>query len=222
MGKTEQLRRFKKGAEASLYLSNWHGEKVVVKKRLPKIYRLPQLDERIRKYRTVHEPQLMHEAKKSGVPTPTIFSVDIKEASIVMRFIGGKQIKQLLSEASPKARQNLCLELGRLIGKLHKQGIVHGDLTTSNMIEDHNGKIFFVDFGLGEKTTELEDRGVDLHLMKRALQSVHFKFADECFKAIINGYSEVLDHNTVGNVLGKIKEIEKRGRYVTERRSEQE
>jgi len=213
---------FKKGAEASLYVADWHGKKVVMKKRLPKKYRLQQLDEQIRRYRTVHEPQLMHEAKKAGVSTPTIFLVDINDAMIVMEFIDGKQVKQLLSEISSLKRRKLCFELGELVGKLHRHGIVHGDLTTSNMIQNPEGKLFFVDFGLGEKTKELEARGVDLHLMRRALQSVHFRFAEECFSSVMEGYSAVLDTDTVKNVLDKIKEIEKRGRYIVARRSEQD
>ncbi|MEM3641812.1 MAG: O-sialoglycoprotein endopeptidase, partial [Candidatus Bathyarchaeia archaeon] len=111
-------------------------------------------------------------------------------------------------------------EIGRLTGALHKNGITHGDLTTSNMIQGIEGKIFLVDFGLGEKTEELEARGVDLHLMRRALQSIHFKFAEECFMAVMKGYSKVLDAETVKNVSDKIREIERRGRYVSERKSE--
>jgi TP53 regulating kinase-like protein len=209
----------KKGAEACLYLAEWHGRKVVMKKRLPKGYRLSEMDEQIRSYRTVHEPQLMHEAKRAGVPTPTIFLVDVKSSTIIMEFIEGKQLKQLLNEVSEKDRLQLCRKVGELIGKLHKHGIVHGDLTTSNMIQSSDGKIFFVDFGLGEKTKELEALAVDLHLMKRALQSTHFKFAEECFKNVIKGYSSVLDAETVKNVLDKIREIERRGRYIAERRS---
>lgn len=210
----------KKGAEASLYLADWHGRKVVMKKRLAKKYRPKILDEQIRTYRTIHEPQLMHEAKRAGVPTPTIFLVDIKNATIIMEFIEGKQVKQLLSEASKSERQSLCLKIGELIGRLHNNGIIHGDLTTSNMILTSEGKIFFVDFGLGEKTKELEARGVDLHLMKRALQSTHFRFTEECFNAIIRGYAKVMGSEAAKNILEKIREIERRGRYVAERRGE--
>jgi len=219
VGKIKPL-LIKKGAEASLYLTDWHGRKVIMKKRLPKKYRPPKLDEQIQTYRTIHEPQLMHEAKKAGVPTPTIFLVDVKNATIIMEFIEGKQVKQLLSEVTKGERQSLCLKIGELIGRLHEYGIIHGDLTTSNMILDFEGKIFFVDFGLGEKTKELEARGVDLHLMKRALQSTHFSFTEECFDAVIRGYSKVLGAEIVKNILDKIKEIERRGRYVAERKGE--
>lgn len=210
----------KKGAEADLYLADWHGRKVIMKKRLPKKYRLAELDRQIKSYRTIHEPQLIHEAKKAGVPTPTIFLVDVKGATIIMEFIEGEQVKQLFDKVSESERRRLCSKIGRLIGRLHKYGIIHGDLTTSNMIQDSEGKIFFVDFGLGEKSRELEARGVDLHLMKRALQSTHFRFAKECFKSVIEGYSMMLDSKTVKNVLDKIKEIERRGRYVSDRKSD--
>jgi TP53 regulating kinase-like protein len=210
----------KKGAEASLYLTEWHGRKVIMKKRLPKKYRPSMLDEQIRGYRTVHEPQLMSEAKKAGVPTPIIFLVDVKNATIIMEFIEGKQVKQLLSKASVSERRSVCQRIGKLIGRLHEVGIIHGDLTTSNMILDPNGKVFFVDFGLGEKSKELEARGVDLHLMKRALQSTHFRFAKECFDAVIDGYSKVLDAETVKTILDKIREIERRGRYIAGRKGE--
>jgi Mn2+-dependent serine/threonine protein kinase len=213
-----QPQLIKKGAEAYLYLAEWQGRKAVLKKRLPKKYRLPALDERIRTYRTVHEPRLMHEARKAGVPTPTIFFVDVKNALIVMEHVDGKQLKQLLNEVSNNERKRLCRQVGELVGRLHKYGIVHGDLTTSNMIYARDGKIFFVDFGLGERTKDVEAMGVDLHLMKRALQSTHYKFADECFRNVIEGYSKVLDAETVKNVLDKVEEIEKRGRYVSERR----
>jgi TP53 regulating kinase-like protein len=218
MDKVDSQALLKKGAEASLFLANWHGRKVIVKARFPKRYRPAELDEKIRSYRTAHEPQLMHEAKKAGVPTPTIFLVDMKNASITMEFVEGKQVKQVLPHASRKERQKLCVSVGVLIGKMHKRGVVHGDLTTSNMILSGEGKIFLVDFGLGEKNTEVEARGVDLHLMKRALQSTHYKFAEECFKHVLKGYSQIVGGEDAGKVFEKIREIERRGRYVDERK----
>jgi len=220
MGEVTEQTLMKKGAEASLFLADWHGRHVVVKTRLPKKYRPAKLDMIIRTYRTVHEPQLMNEAKKAGVPTPTIFLVDVKNASIVMEFVEGKQVKQLLARLSVEDREALCKKVGVLIGRLHKHGVIHGDLTTSNMILNAEGKVFLVDFGLGEKNTEVEAKGVDLHLMKRALQSTHYKFAEECFEAVTKGYSEVLGEDEAKDVLAKVKEIERRGRYVAERKQD--
>jgi len=220
MDEVTSQKLLKKGAEASLFLAEWHGRKVILKTRLPKKYRQPKLDMEIRNYRTVHEPQLMHEAKKAEVPTPTIFLVDVKNSVIIMEFIEGKQVKQLLGSVSKKEREEICVRIGELIAKLHSHGLIHGDLTTSNMILNPEGKIFLVDFGLGEKTRELEARGVDLHLMKRALQSTHYQFADECFEHVLRSYCAVVGTENAKDVLEKIREIERRGRYVAERKED--
>jgi len=208
----------KKGAEASLFLEEWHGRRVVMKRRLEKRYRLCELDAAIRCQRTLHEPQLIHRAKEAGVPTPTIFLVDTTEANIVMEYVDGEQVKRVLDRLSEAERLRLCRHIGAMIGRLHNHGIIHGDLTTSNMILTSSGKVFFVDFGLGERSTELEARGVDLHLMKRALQSTHYRYADECFEAVLQGYSETVGAGVAKTVLEKIREIERRGRYVAERK----
>jgi TP53 regulating kinase-like protein len=215
------MRLLKKGAEANLYVADWHGRRVVFKKRLPKKYRQTKLDAQIRVYRTIHEPQLMHEAKKAGVSTPTIFLVDVKNTFIVMEYIEGKQVKQLLYELSEDKRKNVCFMIGQEIAKLHRFGLIHGDLTTSNMIMNSDGRVFFVDFGLGEKNDELEAKGVDLHLMKRALQSTHYQFAEDCFKSVVDGYGSILNGDTLKSVLRKVKEIERRGRYVAERKQQE-
>lgn len=210
----------KKGAEASLYLETWHGRKVIVKKRLPKKYRVSKLDAQITSYRTIHEPQLMHRAKEAGVPTPTIFMVNVAESTIIMEYIEGKQVKQVLNELSPTERLKLCRHIGELIGCLHSHGIIHGDLTTSNMILTPHKRVYFVDFGLGELKDELEAMGVDLHLMKRAFQSTHYEFADECFSAVMEGYAKIVGGAVAKDLLGKIQEIERRGRYISERKEE--
>jgi len=134
-----------------------------------------------------------------------------------MEFVEGKQVKQVLDHLSPEERHRLCCHIGELIGCLHNHGVIHGDLTTSNMILTPHGKVVFVDFGLSERSMELEAKGVDLHLMKRALQSTHYKYAKDCFEAVMEGYTEIMGDDETKNVLEKIREIEKRGRYVSER-----
>jgi TP53 regulating kinase-like protein len=208
------LKLIKKGAEANLYLANWHGKEVIIKKRIQKKYRIKALDEKIRLYRTIHEAQIMHEAKKAGVATPTIFFVDEIEKAIIMEYIKGVRVKELLDSLKPNQRSNLCLEIGKIIGKLHKKGIIHGDLTTSNMIFIDNEKIFFIDFGLSFYSFREEDRGSDLLLMKRALSSTHFKFFNKCFKSVVEGYKEEIGIKEALKTLNKVNEIEKRGRYA--------
>jgi TP53 regulating kinase-like protein len=220
MDKVKSNKLLKKGAEADLYLADWHGRKVVFKQRSPKKYRPETLDREIRMYRTIHEPMLLHEAKKAGVPSPVIFLVDVKNSLIVMEYIEGIQVKQLLNELSEEERRVMCYKIGREIGMLHRSGLIHGDLTTSNMIVNREKRVFFVDFGLGDKSDEHEARAVDLHLMKRALQSTHYRFTEECFKQVINGYAKIIDGKSLKSVLHKIDEIERRGRYVAERKQQ--
>jgi TP53 regulating kinase-like protein len=214
MDKLDEKTLFKKGAEASLYLADWHQRRVIIKLRVPKKYRSSVLDEQIRSYRTVHEPQLIHEAKAAGVPTPLIYMVNVAESSITMEYIEGQQVKQLLNNVSKAKRNDLCVRIGEAIAKLHCHSLIHGDLTTSNMIINPEGKLFFVDFGLGEKNGELEAQGVDLHLLKRALQSTHYLFWEECLQSVLCGYTSVLGVEVAEKVYEKIREIEKRGRYV--------
>jgi TP53 regulating kinase-like protein len=216
--KVDTAKLLKKGAEASLFLADWHERKVVFKVRIPKRYRPPALDERIRSYRTVHEPQLMHEAKAAGVPTPLIYMVSVPESSITMEYIEGQQVKQVLNKVSKTDRHHLSVKIGEFIARLHSHGLIHGDLTTSNMILSPHSEVFFIDFGLGEKNIELEAKGVDLHLLKRALQSTHFQNWEECFQNVLCGYASILGVEMAEKVYEKIRDIERRGRYVEERK----
>lgn len=206
-----------RGAEASLHLIDWHNRKVIMKRRLPKKYRVPELDQKIRIQRTKHESQVIHKAKLVGVPTPLIFMVDVLEALIIMEFVEGQQVKYVVKSLSQENRKKIFNHIGELIGRLHKNGIIHGDLTTSNMILTPNDRIVFIDFGLSEQTRELESKGVDLHLIKRALNSTHYLYADECFKEIMKSYRKVMGSKVAKEVIKKISEIEKRGRYISER-----
>ena len=208
---------FRKGAEADLYLEDWHDCRVVIKRRICKAYRLQALDTKLRSFRTIHEAQIMHDAKHSGVPTPTIYMVDPREYTIIMEYVFGKRLKEALNESSREDRMKICQLAGSQIGMLHKANIIHGDLTTSNMILTEEEKIFFIDFGLSYYSIQLEDFGVDLHLMKRALNSTHFLHADECFDQVITGYRRLSGDRRTRDVVAKVREIERRGRYYAER-----
>ena len=138
----------RKGAEADLHLEHWYGLKIIKKVRKHKRYRIAHLDLKIRRGRTNHEAQIMHDAKRIGVPTPTIFFVDLKNTTIFMEYIEGPRLKEKLNNLLSCERKKNCIALGRLIGRLHQKGIIHGDLTTSNIIINKHGKIFLIDFGL--------------------------------------------------------------------------
>lgn len=208
----------KKGAEANIYLQNYENlfcggaeEKVIVKHRIRKLYRNHKLDLHLRKSRTTLEAKLISDAKRAGVPTPVIYRVDLDEMKIIMEYIDGVLLKKALEKQADRRRT--CWKIGQQVAKLHKAGIIHGDLTTSNMILTGEGKIVFVDFGLGDYSRSVEERGVDLHLLKRALTSTHFRIADEAFKAILAGYRNEFGSGA-GEAIKRAEEIEKRGRYV--------
>ncbi|WXG41156.1 MAG: KEOPS complex kinase/ATPase Bud32 [Candidatus Freyarchaeum deiterrae] len=206
---------YKKGAEAYLYLEDWYDRKVIIKRRVSKPYRVPELDERLRKDRTVKEARLLSDARKAGVPTPMIYSIDLAENTIIMDFIQGFPIKTVIQNMSEQEKNSLFIHIGILIGRLHNAGIIHGDLTTSNMILQNSSSIYFIDFGLGDYSIEIEDQGVDLHLMNRALQSTHYAYAELGFKAVLEGYKTTM--NKSEDVIERMNEIEKRGRYHKER-----
>jgi len=201
----------KRGAEAVLYLDSYEDQQVLVKERIKKSYRISQIDEKLRKTRTKKEVRLMTEARKFGVLTPKIFAVDDVNHKIIMEYVGDERVKELLNTADKKTVEKISFEIGRIVGKLHANGIVHGDLTTSNMLLK-DGEIYLIDFGLGEFSKKIEDQGVDLNLLQEALKSTHFKILQTCWDSIIRGYKQ--EYKDANKVLEKIEEIEKRARYA--------
>jgi len=199
------------GAEAILYRRKFEGNYILIKERIKKSYRITEIDKALRKTRTKNEAKLLNEARRRGVATPQVFSV--KEYKIAMEFIDGKRIKEiLLSETD--SRKEIAEKIGSNIAKLHSGEIVHGDLTTSNMILK-GGKIIFIDFGLGFFSKKTEDYATDLSVLKEAIKSTHFKYLNELWQTIINSYTKEFDKGK--DVLKKLEEIEKRGRYVKNR-----
>ncbi|MDW8045138.1 MAG: KEOPS complex kinase/ATPase Bud32 [Nitrososphaerota archaeon] len=203
----------KRGAEASLYLTEYFGEKVIVKRRDAKTYRNPRLDEEIRKHRTLQESSFLIRARESGVPTPLVYFVDTKRGEIIMQYIEGRRMKEILDAESDESIDELCIKLGQYIAKLHKRDLIHGDLTTSNFILSKDGHLVLIDFGLSFFSQRLEDKAVDLHLIKEVLTSAH-KNSRRIFMKILEGYSSVVGEDMVKVLLGKIREIELRGRYT--------
>lgn len=179
------------------------------KVRVRKGYRDPQLDEALRGARTRTEARLFREARTLGVAVPVLYDVDLPEDRLVMELVEGPTAKEAL-EASPEGGAALCREVGRLAGRLHAGGVVHGDLTTSNMVV-RGTSVCLIDFGLGERSEEREALGVDLHLLREAFLSAHAARA-ELFQEVLQGYREAWDGAEA--VIAKAEEIERRGRYM--------
>lgn len=200
-----------KGAEANIYYGKWLNHDILIKERIPKSYRIPEIDLRLRKERTKKEAKLLGESKSCGVKTPLIYDLNKKENTLVLEEIPGKIIKNVLETAEMDQIKDISRKIGKNISKLHNCGIIHGDLTTSNLILEDN-KIVFIDFGLGKNSDLVEDKGVDLLVFKKAISGIHYKIADICFEEILKGYKNA---DNYPEIIKKIEEIEGRGRYIT-------
>ena len=161
----------KKGAEASLYLSDWQGRRVIVKIRMPKKYRVEALDGQIRSYRTIHEAQLLHRAKAAGVATPLIYMVNVSEAIIIMEYIEGVQVKQYLNSVQDAEREKICLKIGELIGKLHRENLIHGDLSTFNIL-NHDEYPVIIDVS----QSVVRDHPIANELLIRDIKNIYNEF----------------------------------------------
>lgn len=193
------MKIIQRGAEAIISLD----KNKIIKNRIKKSYRLPELDEKLRKSRTRAEAKIINKLYKI-INVPKILESDDKE-KIYMEFINGKKLSDFLEKLDWK---KICKQIAESITKLHDQDIIHGDLTTSNMIYKNN-KVYLIDFGLGFHSPKIEDKAVDLHLLKQAFEAKHFKITEEAIKIILNNY-KAKNHELI---IKRIFEIEKRGRY---------
>lgn len=206
------------GAEAKIILS----DNFITKDRIKKSYRIPELDEKIRKRRTKSEAKLLEKASKIiNCPKP----LETLKYEIKMPFIDGKKLSEHLDNFPLKQQKQICNKIGESIAKLHEQNIIHSDLTTSNMIyvpnkkdfvstkedDKRKDKVYFIDFGLGFISHKYEDKAVDLHLLKQALEAKHFKNWETLFNEVIKQYKKYSDSKII---LERLKAVEKRGRYI--------
>ncbi len=185
-----------KGAEAEIHLE----EDKIIKKRIRKNYRLKALDDSLRKSRTRREAKILEKLPKE-INAPKI--IKSGETEIEMEHIKGEKVRDVLDSKLILAKQ-----IGESIAILHNNGIIHGDLTTSNMI--YNKKIYLVDFGLSYFSDKTEDKAVDLHLLRQALESKHYKVFKKAFKLVLEGYkSKSKDYKLV---MERLEKVESRGR----------
>ena len=204
------MKLIKKGAEADIYITKWQNSKAILKIRKTKNYRNPILDANLRKKRTIKESQIISEVKSYGIPSPLVYFVNLEKSSIIMQHIPGKTIHDL---SNPKII-SLSNQMGNLVGLMHKNGIMHGDLTTSNFIFFKN-KIYVIDFGLSQKTIKPEDHAVDLRLIKEILNSAHATIMKQAWKNFLYGYKSVVGTSKYQKITNLVSVIESRGRYAT-------
>jgi len=203
------MEKIAQGAEAIIYLHN----NKIIKERVRKLYRHPEIDERLRKKTTRFESRLLEKASKI-IPVPKILHSDDKAMRIEMEFIEGKKLRDAVDELSAKEKKDIFNKIGMKLAKLHNANIIHGDLTTSNIILRE--KAYFIDFGLGFISERIEDKAVDLRLLRKAIASKHYQHFDELLKHIMDGYKqEIKEFDAISKQLEK---VEGRGRYRQKQR----
>ena len=189
------MKEISRGAEAVILKD----KDTVIKRRLEKSYRIPEIDAPLIKRRTKAEAKIM--TKLSNIiNVPKIFGSDSSE--IQMEFIPGQKLRDILDKTPA-----LASKAGKMLANLHDTNIIHGDLTTSNMIL--NKDLFFIDFGLSFHSFRIEDKAVDIHLFKQALESKHFRVFDKAYSNFIKAYNP----KDKSKILDRLEIVESRGRY---------
>ncbi|MCL4413087.1 MAG: bifunctional N(6)-L-threonylcarbamoyladenine synthase/serine/threonine protein kinase [Candidatus Thermoplasmatota archaeon] len=192
------------GGESVVTPSNLFDLFALSKRRLKKDYRVDRIDRSISIQRMKKEIRILNSLRELGINVPMIYYADFEEREIVMERIVGTKLSSALSSGGV---EKIVSEAGKMVGKMHAHHISHGDLTPGNILV--GDKIYLIDASMGELNAEIEDMGVDIHLMKESLKSLG---AEELFQAFIKGY---LSSNEEGKlVVEKVKEIEGRRRYV--------
>jgi len=200
------MKLISQGAEAKLYREN----ATIIKERLAKAYRHPVLDESLRQFRTRREAKVLQKLEDLQFPAPHLREFSDKRMSIVMDFVPGNTLKEVLQQGAEQTK-HLAQEIGQRIGQLHQAEIIHNDLTTSNMIQHQETReVNFIDFGLSFFSEKAEDKAVDLFLLDRALETTHHDLYPEIFEQMLAGYQQ--DNPQGKEVLNRLELVRKRGR----------
>lgn len=219
------LEILKQGAEGRLYLGEFKGESCLIKERFVKKYRHPDLDTQITRQRMKAEVKAAGRCLAAGILAPRILHSDLNTHKLYMEYFGSAQTakqfiqKTVAESAEEQAKQlleELCTQIGGIIGKMHANNIIHGDLTTSNILINPNATgydVIFIDFGLSHYNQATEDKGVDLYVLERALLSTHSE-QPYLFDYILAAYRKECGKEEEA-VLAKFEEVRARGRKRT-------
>jgi N6-L-threonylcarbamoyladenine synthase/protein kinase Bud32 len=202
----------RRGAEAVLFESRYHDFSAIIKYRVPKTYRIEGLDQSLRAKRTLQEVRTILSLAQADLPVPAILAVSPSQGMFIMKEIPGNRLKDLIPVLSMNDLSHLFEQVGEITGKIHQINFIHGDLTTSNIIVTPGHDLYFIDFGLAQQSTNIEDYAMDLHLFKRVLTSTHGPFYNLLYPAFLKGYRSI--SRNYEKILQQIEKIELRGRYI--------
>ena len=220
----EDMSLLQQGAEAKLYEANFFGRPCIVKERFSKRYRLPEIDAKLTRKRVSQEIRALQRCRKVGIHTPAVYFVDMIKNVIFLERLNcvtmREHIKTMRESSSNSYVElyHIAKEIGKILAKLHDADIIHGDLTTSNMMIKNDVKnnddvttsdIYLIDFGLSYSSSLAEDKGVDLYVLERAFLSTH-PSSEDLFAKLLDSY-KVSSTKSKG-VIAKFDEVRMRGR----------
>jgi len=206
-----------RGAEAVIISGSFGKVPSVMKSRIPKGYRLPNMERKLTSSRIRNEARMLIGLRSIGIRTPYVLDVDIAKNMLVLEMLKGPRVANRLNVMPQEEQREILRTIGSVVGKMHHNDMVHGDLTTSNFIllEERPRPILgVIDSSLSERTAEVEKKGVDLRLFFEVFYSTH-EGLTELENEFWTGYMD--ENPDSGEVRAKLNEINLRGRYITER-----
>lgn len=211
-----------------------------LKHRPPKPYRHPLLDAKLTRHRILSEARVLAKLRREGIAVPALYAFDWEQGWMLMEWIDGRSVRACLdSELGAWLRDvaegrdeeavrgsslwRIMRDTGALVGAMHKVGVVHGDLTTSNLllrqssigdeagaaIAAQNEEVVLIDFGLAGTSSDVEDRAVDLYVLERAFGSTH-PGTEKLFGEVLRAYGE--SYKGAKQTLKRYEDVRMRGR----------
>ena len=213
----DSLQLISMGAESYIFRARFMGIDSVIKWRFPREYIPKEFDYEMRRSRTELEAKIMLKALSLNVNVPTPLFVDLDDCILIMTFIEGENLRDVVKEVDKETLCRITKTVGSYAATLHRNGIVHGDLTTSNVIVS-KGDVYLIDFGLASFSKRLEDMAIDVHIFFRSVESAHYTVGDVMKSCFIDGYKAVAGEEETNKVLKTVQNIRLRGRYVAARK----
>ncbi|TFK51285.1 hypothetical protein OE88DRAFT_1712552 [Heliocybe sulcata] len=221
---------------------------VFLKYRFNKQYRHPTLDASLTRSRIAGEARAVLKCLRNGVHVPGIRLVDASQGILGFEWIEGKSIRMLLGGGAEGEEETeytadllededavdspedelqslygltpdvLMAMIGTEIGKMHLADVIHGDLTTSNMMlrrmfstaSSSTVELVLVDFGLAYTSTLVEDKAVDLYVLERAFASTH-PDSEPLFATVLQAYGKTMGKEWA-NINRRLDDVRLRGR----------